>query len=150
MEQGPKRSRRAHNPSPDTKNIDNVKTECEGTKASQSPYKGKKNVKEKKPKGKKGKKSNNNKDSLKKQILVFEIKDYKLSRRLKCKPICKVHGKGFNSWWEYCKHLVEMHGHPKKYPCKLCKKEYSSLKAFTVHCTKHEEDNKRFQCEICL
>ena len=59
---------------------------------------------------------------------------------------------GFDSWWQYCEnmHLIEMHGHLKKYPCKLCKKECSSLQAFTVRCAKHEEDNKRFQCEICL
>ena len=56
----------------------------------------------------------------------------------------------FKSWWRYCEHLIETHGHLKKYPCKLCKKECSSLQAFTVHCAKHEEDNKRFQCEICL
>ena len=128
----------------DTKTIDNVKTEWEGTKTPQSPCKGKQPVKEK-PRGKKGKKSNTNKDSPKKQVSVSEIKDYKLNRRLKCKPICKVHGMGFNSWQEYCEHLIGMHGHLKKYPCKLCKKECSSLQAFTVHCAKYKEDNKRFQ-----
>ena len=74
----------------DTNPIDNVETEGEGTKTPQSPSKGKQPVKEKKPRGKKGKKSYTNKDSPKKQVSVFGIKDYKLSRRLKRKPICKV------------------------------------------------------------
>ena len=98
----------------DTNTIDNVKTEGEGTKTPQFPSKGKQPVKEKKPRGKKSKKANTNKDSPKKQVLVFAIKDYKLSRRLKHKPICKVHGMGFNSWWQYCEHLIVMHGHLKK------------------------------------
>ena len=85
----------------DTKTIHSVKTEGEGTKTPQSSPKGKQPVNEKKPRGKKGKKSNPNKDSPKKQVSVFEIKDYRLSRRLKCKPICKVHGMGFNSWQQY-------------------------------------------------
>ena len=63
----------------DTNTIDNVTTEGEGTKTPQSPSKEKQPVKEKKPRGKKSKKSNTNKDSPKKQVLVFEIKDYKLS-----------------------------------------------------------------------
>ena len=66
-----------------TNTIDNVKTEGEGTKTPQSSSKGKQPVKEKKPRGKKGKNSNTNKDSLKKQVSVLEIKVYKLSRRLK-------------------------------------------------------------------
>ena len=82
----------------DTKTIHNIKTEGEGTKTPQSASKGKQPVKEKKTRGKKGKKSNPNKDSPKKQVSVFEIKEYRLGRRLKCKPICKFHGMGFNSW----------------------------------------------------
>ena len=74
----------------DSKTIHNVKTEGEGTKTPKSPSKGKQPVQEKKPRGKKGKKSNPNKDNPKKLLSVFEIKDYKLGRRLKCKPICKV------------------------------------------------------------
>ena len=119
-------------------------------KTPQSASKGKQPVKEKKARGKKGKKSNPNKDSPKKQVSVFEIKEYRLRRRLKHKSIWKVHGMDFNSWWQYCEHFIEMHCHLKKYPCKLCKKKCSSLQAFTVHCAKHEEDSKRFQCEICL
>ena len=134
----------------DAKTIHNVKTEGEGTKTPQSASKEKQPVKEKKARGKKDKKSNPNEDSPKKQVSVFEIKEYRLGRRLKHKPICKVHGMGFNSWLQYCEHLIEMHGHLKQYLCKLCKKECSSLQAFTVHCAKPEEDNKRFQCKICL
>ena len=104
---------KAHGTQPipiDTKTIHNVKTEGEGTKTPQSV---KQPIKEKKARGKKGKKSNPNKDSPKKQVSVFEIKEYRLGRRLKCKPICKVHGMGFNLWWQYCEHLIEMHGHLK-------------------------------------
>ena len=84
------------------------------------------------------------------KYLFFHIKQYRLSRKLKHKPICKVHGMGFNSWHEYCAHLIKMHDHLEKYPCKMCKTECSSLQAFTHHCAKHEEDNKKYQCEVCL
>ena len=82
----------------DSKNIHYVKMEGEGMNTPQSASKGKEPIKEKKPRGKKGKKSNPNKDLLKKQVSVFEIKEYRLGRRLKHKPICKVHGMGFNLW----------------------------------------------------
>ena len=91
----------------DTKTIHNVKTEGEETKTPQSPSKGKQPVKEKKQRGKKGKKSNPNKDRLKKEVSVFKIKDYRLGSRLKCKPMCKGHGMGFNSWQQYCEHLFK-------------------------------------------
>ena len=50
-------------------------------------FKGKQPVKEKKPRGKKGKKSSPKKDLPRKQVSVFEIKEYRLGRRLKYKPI---------------------------------------------------------------
>ena len=134
----------------DNKNIHNIKTKGEKIKIPQCAFKAKQLVKEKKARGKKGKKSNNNKDVPRKQISVFDIKQNRLSRRLKHKLICKVHGMGFNSWWEYCGHLIQMHGHLEKYLCKMCKTECSSLQAFTRHCAKHEEDNKKYQCKICL
>ena len=31
-----------------------------------------------------------------------------------------------------------------------CARQCSSLQAFTHHCAKHEEDNKKYQCEVCL
>ena len=86
----------------DSKNIHNIKKEGEGMKTPQFASKGKQPVKEKKPRGKNGKKSNPNKDLPKKQVSVSEIKEYRLGRRLKCKPMCKVHGMGFNSWQQYC------------------------------------------------
>ena len=43
-----------------------------------------------------------------------------------------------------------MHGHLEKYLCKMCKTGCSSLQAFNCHCAKHEEDNKKYQCEIYL
>ena len=119
-------------------------------KIPQCVFKAKQPVKEKKARGKKGKKPNNNKDVPRKQISVFDIKQYRLSRRLKRKLISKVHGMGFNSWQEYCGHLIQMHGHLEKYLCKMRKTECSSLQAFTHHCANHEEDNKKYQCEICL
>ena len=134
----------------DNKNILNVNTEGEGMDPPHSMFKEKQPVKDKKPWGKKCKKSNINKDHLKKWVYVFEIKEYKLGRRLKWKPICKVRGMGFNSWGQYWRHWIEMHGHLEKYPCKVCKKVCGSLQAFTVHCAKHGEDDKRYQCEICL
>ena len=119
----------------DTKTIHNVKTEGEGTKILQSPSKGKQPVKEKKPRAKKGKKSNPNKDSLKKQVSVFKIKDYRLGRRLKCKPICKVHGMGFNSWQQYCEYLIEMHGH---------------LKSICVNCARKSVVHSKLSLSIVL
>ena len=132
----------------DNKNTLNMKTEGEGTSPPHSPLEGKQHIKDKKTRGKKGNKSN--KDLPAKQVSVFKIKEYKLARKLKHKAICRVHGMGFNSWGQYCKHLIEMHGHQEKYPCKVCKTVCTLLQAFTVHCTKHEEDNKRYQCKICL
>ena len=111
----------------DNKNIHNIKTKSEEMKLPQCAFEAKQPIKEKKSSGKKGKKPSNNKDVLRKQISVFNIKQYKLSRRLQHKPICKVHGMGFISWWEYCGHLLQMHGHLEKYPCKMCKTECSSL-----------------------
>ena len=119
----------------DTNTIDNIKTEGEGTKTPQPPSKGKQPVKEKKPRGKKGKKCNTNKASLKKQVSVSVITDYKLSRRLKCKPICKVHGMGFNSWWQYCEHLIEMHGH---------------LKSICVNCARKSVAHSKLSLSIVL
>ena len=95
----------------------------------QSASKEKQPVKQNKARGKKGKKSKPNKDSLKKQVSVFKIKEYRLGRRLKHKPICKLHGMGFNFlWWQYCEHWIEIHGHLKIYLCKLCKKELAHSK----------------------
>ena len=67
----------------DSKTINNIKTEGEGMKTPQSASKGKQPVKGKKIRGKKGKKCNPNKDNPKKQVSVFEIKEYRLGRRLK-------------------------------------------------------------------
>ena len=62
----------------DNKNISNMKTDGE-----KSIFKAKQQVKDNKAKGKRSKKSNNNdKDVPKKQISVFDIKQYSLSRRL--------------------------------------------------------------------
>ena len=119
----------------DTMTIHNVKTEGEGTKTPQSASKEKQPVKEKKARGKKGKKSNPNKDSLKKQVSVFEIKEYRLGRWLKHKPICKVHGMGFNLWWQYCEHLIEINGH---------------LKSICVNCARKSVAHSKLSLSIVL
>ena len=56
----------------DNKNIHNVKTEGE-----KCAFEAKEQVKEKKAKGQRGEKPNNNKDVPKKQISVFDIKQYR-------------------------------------------------------------------------
>ena len=83
-------------------------------------------------------------------VSIFEIKEFKLRKCQKRKPICTLCKQAFTSWTELTAHWKKKHGVTGHwYKCDKCDKLTHSLASHKKHILLHEEDKKKLKCFVC-
>ena len=72
----------------------------------------------------------------------------KLNRKMK--PICETHEKGFQTWEEYRKHLIDKHSIKGVFKCYKCSETFTTVSEIHRHLRLHEEEknNTNAMCVI--
>ena len=79
-------------------------------------------------------------------VSIFEIKEFKLRKHQKQKPICTLCKQAFASWTDLPAHWKKKHGGQDEYKCD---KVTHSLASHKKHILLHEEDKKKLKCFVC-
>ena len=80
---------------------------------------------------------------------ISEIKEFKLRKCQKQKPICTLCKWAFAPWTELTAHWKKKHRGQDEYKCDKCDKVTHSLASHKKHILLHEEDKKKLKCFVC-
>ena len=83
------------------------------------------------------------------EVSIFEIKEFKLRKHQKRKPVCTVCKWSFPDWSSLTEHWKKKHGGQDSYKCDQCDKVTHSLASHKKHILLHQEDKKKLKCFVC-
>ena len=79
----------------------------------------------------------------------FKIKEFKLRKCQKRKPVCTVCKWSFPDWSSLTEHWKKKHGGQDSYKCDQCDKVTHSLASHKKHILLHQEDKRKLKCFVC-